>query len=74
MIEMSKEKVCYRYFVEGRKDEVGEVCYDFTTQKFDLLDAPLTDRFGSYSVHAFSRMRKYIREGHFESEDMVAWY
>lgn len=75
LIALTDDFVSYKYFVEGKEEGqyIGEVIYSFKDKKFDLLKEAESDKFGRYSCHAFSRMRKYLKENHFESEDLVAW-
>ena len=74
LVDENDAVLTYRYHPEGEKD-YGFVYVNKTTGDYDvtkLADADTLHRW--YVGHMFSRIRRFLKEGKFEKEGIVAWY
>lgn len=76
LVEKNEKFVRYRFYCEGKKNDVGEVSYNFETKEFnrDIVPPSENGPLSWYTGHAFSRMRKYIEKDEYPETDLVAWY
>ena len=69
---LTDEKVSYRYYPNG-KEAFGIVSLMRETGKC-VHDLPCPDAPSMFARQAWSRIKKYQREGEFPERALVAWY
>ena len=71
LIELTDEKVSYRYYPEG-KNEYGIVSLMRKTGEL-IHDVPCLNVLLTYAGHAWRRIEKYQKENNFPKKAMIAW-
>ena len=61
----------YEYYPEG-ESEKGTIRVDVNGEVINIILAA-NDRNRRYALHLLSRIRKFVKNGKFEEEGMIAW-
>lgn len=72
--EENNEFISYKYLVEGKEADYGIIKYIYGNKEYELEKKAPGDQFGSYSNHAFSKLREYVKDNKFIKQDLIAWY
>ena len=72
LLELTDEKVTYRYHPEGGK-EYGIVSLMRKTGE-RIHEKPCPDSLTSYAFHALDRLEDYQKMGEFPEKGLVFWY
>ena len=67
------DEMVYRYFPEGKTDS-GLVSYNKKTGELSVIELAPGEKFRTYALKMFYKIRTIIANGEFRQSGIVAWY